>query len=168
MPTKTESATASALAPLDRLVGRWTTTASHPLMPGVVVHGTVVAEWLEGKRFLIHRATTDHPDFPDSISIIGFMERDRVGETPNTKDVRAEGTRLEMHYFDSRGVSRIYEVSFEDGGWRLARHAPGFSQRYTGKYADNGNTIVGRWEASEDDRKWEDDLEITYRRAANE
>lgn len=28
-----------ALAPLRRLVGTWTTEATHPAMPGVVVHG---------------------------------------------------------------------------------------------------------------------------------
>ncbi|MEX2282595.1 MAG: hypothetical protein WEE89_08930 [Gemmatimonadota bacterium] len=32
------------LAPLDRLVGMWATEATHPAMPGVIVHGTVVIE----------------------------------------------------------------------------------------------------------------------------
>src|SRR5829696_6619259 len=56
---------------LNRLVGVWTTEATHPAMPGTVVRGTAIIEWLEGGRFLIHRARTDHPDFPDSISIVG-------------------------------------------------------------------------------------------------
>jgi hypothetical protein len=60
------------LRSLGRIVGAWSTEITHPAVPGVVVRGTVVAEWLEGERFLIHRARTDHPDFPDSISIIGF------------------------------------------------------------------------------------------------
>ena len=47
------------LARLDRLVGSWITEATHPAMPGVVVHGTVDISWLEGKRFLLHRARTD-------------------------------------------------------------------------------------------------------------
>src|SRR4029450_4921058 len=68
----------SALKPLNRLVGSWTTEATHPAVPGVLVQGTASIEWLEGERFLIHRARTDHPDFPDAISIIGFTERDRV------------------------------------------------------------------------------------------
>jgi hypothetical protein len=41
-----------ALKPLNRLVGTWTTEATHPAVPGVVVHGTVIIEWLEGERFL--------------------------------------------------------------------------------------------------------------------
>jgi len=43
-------------------------------MPSVVVHGSAVFEWLEGRRFLMHRARSDHPDFPDGLSIIGHME----------------------------------------------------------------------------------------------
>jgi len=64
-----------ALESFDRVVGSWTTEATHPAFSGVV-RGTVTIEWLEGERFLIHRARTDHPDFPDSISIIGFADRD--------------------------------------------------------------------------------------------
>ncbi len=47
------------LEPLNRLVGTWTTQATHPAMPGVIVHGTTSIEWLEGERFLIHRARTE-------------------------------------------------------------------------------------------------------------
>ena len=61
---------ATDLKSLNRLVGGWTTEATHPMMPGVVVRGTADVKWLEGERFLIVRARTDHPDFPDSISII--------------------------------------------------------------------------------------------------
>ena len=34
-----------SLERLDRLVGTWSTDATHPEVPGVVVHGTVVIEW---------------------------------------------------------------------------------------------------------------------------
>jgi len=57
------------LRPFDQLVGTWTTEATHPKMPGVIVHGTAVIEWLEGKQFLIVRAHTDHPHFPGSIFV---------------------------------------------------------------------------------------------------
>ena len=77
--------TATPLERLDRLVGTWATDATHPALPGVVVDGTAVIEWLEGERFLIHRARTDHPDFPDSISIIGVTERDRVDKQPGRR-----------------------------------------------------------------------------------
>jgi hypothetical protein len=48
--------------------------------------------------------------------------------------------------------------------WRIWRDAPGFSQRFTGSFADNGDTIVGRWQLCRDDARWDDDLQIVYRR----
>jgi hypothetical protein len=155
--------TEPALEPLRRLVGSWTTEATHPAFPGLVVHGTVEISWLDGERFLIHRAHSDHADFPDSISIIGQMERDRVD--PKRGTAPSDGTsRLSMHYFDSRGVFREYDVSIDDVEWRIWRDAPGFSQRFTGTLSDAGDTVVGRWDLREDDEKWASDLAITYRR----
>jgi hypothetical protein len=148
------------LRQLNWLVGTWATTASHPALPGVVVNGTATIEWLEGERFLIHRAHLDHPDFPDSISIIGITEHDRAdkGPEPDTTDP------LHMHYFDSRGVFRIYDVSIDGAVWRIWRDAPGFSQRFTGTRAENGETIDGLWQLRRDDLSWENDLKITYQR----
>jgi hypothetical protein len=154
-----------ALTHLDRLVGTWSTEATHPAMPGVVVHGTVVIEWLEGARFLIHRARTEHPDFPDSISVIGVTDRDRVDGSSGESSAPTD-SRLQMHYFDSRGVFRVYDVSIDDETWRLWRDAPGFSQRFAGAVADSGDTISGTWQLCPDDVHWNDDLRITYRRRA--
>lgn len=153
-----------ALKPLERLVGSWSTEATHPALPGVVVHGTVRVEWLEGERFLIHRARTDHPDFPDSISIIGFTERDRVDAGASALSAAHDNQPLCMHYFDSRGVFRVYGVSFGAESWRIWRNAPGFSQRFSGTLAQSGRTILGRWQSCEDDVHWQDDLQITYHR----
>lgn len=134
------------LEALNRLVGKWTTQATHPAFPGMVVNGRVEVEWLEGEQFLIHRAWSDHPDFPDSISVIGVTEE------------------LSMHYFDSRGVHRVYRADASEGEWRIWRDAPGFSQRFTGTFSDDGSTLSGLWELSRDDSTWADDLQITYRR----
>jgi hypothetical protein len=128
-------------------IGDWETEATHPAFPGTVVHGHVAFEWLEGEKFLIQRARVEHPDFPDSIAVIG-----EVGEG------------IAMYYFDSRGVHRVYAMSFTDGAWRIWRDAPGFSQRCTGNFEDDGNAIAWRWELSKDDSTWNDDLVITYRR----
>jgi hypothetical protein len=38
-----------------------------------------------------------------------------------------------------------------DNLWKLWRNATGFSQRFTGTYSDNGDTIIGVWALSEDD-----------------
>ena len=141
-----------------RLVGRWTTEATHPGLPGAVVRGSSEIEWLAGERFLIYRSTYDHPDIPDSISIIG----DTAG--------------LQMHYFDTRGVHRILEVTVTDEGWEMAmdRHASAssfaspdgrFSQRMAYVFDDEDRTMSGTGKLSYDNVNWDDDLRITYRRA---
>jgi hypothetical protein len=142
-----------------RLVGAWTTEATHPDVPGTTVSGAAEVQWLEGERFLIFRAHNDHPDFPDSIAIIGDTDG------------------LRMHYFDSRGVHRIYEMRVTDDGWEIARDAarrdapeigrdaPEFSQRLTVTFEGDDNTMAGRSKLSFDDKTWQDDLQITYRRS---
>jgi hypothetical protein len=157
--------TEPTLAALSRLLGKWTTEATHPAMPGVVVQGSVEVTWLEGERFLIHRARSEHPDFPDSISILGVMGKDRVAGPHESRPDSDGEPRLCMHYFDSRGVFRVYEASIDETTWRLWRNATGFSQRFSGRVEDEGKTIVGRWELCEDDVHWTSDLEITYRRS---
>jgi hypothetical protein len=138
-----------SLEGLNALVGEWTTGATHPMYPSTVVHGHSTFEWLEGEKFLIVRARSDHPDFPDSISIIGDTDG------------------LRMHYFDSRGVHRVYVVGVSDDAWEFSRDAPGFSQRFTGTFEDGGRTISGLWKLSRDDTTWDDDLQITYRRSTS-
>ena len=135
--------------PLGVLVGEWTTRVTHPLFPGVVVEGRATFEWLEGRKFLIGRSRNDHPDFPDSLAVFGAPE----------------GEPLTMHYYDSRGVERVYGTSLRDGVWRCWRDAPGFSQRLEARVGDDGATIMGLWHLSRDDQSWDADLEITYRRA---
>lgn len=152
------------LEQLGRLLGNWTTEMTHPAFPGLVVHGAAEVSWLEGERFLIHRARTDHADFPDSLSMIGIMGRDRVGDSRNAASEGSSEPHLCMHYFDSRGVFRVYDVSINDTAWRLRRDAPGFSQRFTGTLAHDGDTVHGRWELRQDDLNWKSDLEIIYRR----
>jgi hypothetical protein len=141
-----------------RLVGTWATEATHPALPGTTVGGAAEVQWLEGERFLIVRAHNDHPDFPDAISIVG----DTGG--------------LQWHYFDSRGVHRVYEFRVTDDEWEIARDAapgdapeigrdaPAFSQRLTVTFEDDDNTMAGRSKISADNETWEDDLQITYRR----
>jgi hypothetical protein len=149
---------------LNRLVGNWVTEVTHPALPGVVVPGTVAIEWLEGERFLIHRFRNDHPDFPDSIAIIGSTDADRVDAGASTAATSGD-SRLSMHYFDSRGVFRVYDVAIDNEAWHISREAPEFSQRFVGTFADGGRTIDGLWRLRQDGGDWNDDLRIIYRRS---
>src|SRR5205814_928964 len=140
-----------------RLVGRWTTEATHRGLPGAIIPGSSEIEWLEGERFLIYRSSYDHPAIPDSISIIGDTDG------------------LRMHYFDTRGVHRIFNVTVTSKGWDMAMDrqasagsfaspdAP-FSQRITYTFEDEDRTMSGKAMLSYDNVRWDDDLEITYRR----
>jgi hypothetical protein len=141
-----------ALERLDAFVGEWSMEAAFPLAPATGIGGHTVFEWMPGEQFLIQRWEVSHPDAPDGIAIIGF---DAGRET------------YLQHYFDSRGVARVYEMSFGDGLWKLWRNSADFSpltfsQRFTGTFGDDGKTINGRWETSNDGSSWEHDFGLTY------
>jgi len=136
------------LAAFEPLVGEWTFEATHPMFPTTVVHGHMTYEWLEGERFLVQRSRNDHPDFPDSISVIGFADEDE----------------LSVHYFDSRGVFRIYRIAMAGDTLRMWRDVPGFSQRMQGTLSEDGATLTVTGQLSRDDETWEEDLATTFTR----
>jgi hypothetical protein len=148
-----------ALDHLDALVGEWETEATHPYLPNTVIRGRATFEWLAGGFFLIWRAAYDHPDIPDSIAILGCDDSSSSG------DARQAGGGCSLHYFDSRGVARVYGLGADHGVWRFWRDWPGFSQRYVATISADGNTITGNGELSRDGSTWEQDLRITYRKA---
>jgi hypothetical protein len=138
------------LTAFDPLIGEWAVEAIHPMLPSTVVNGRATYEWLEGERFLIQRSTNDHPDFPDSITVMGFADEEE----------------LTAHYFDSRGVFRVYRVAMDDDTLRMWRDAPGFAQRLEAKLSDDGATLAGSWQVSRDGETWDDDLAIAFTRMA--
>ncbi len=137
------------LEALEPFVGQWRMVPSFANASDAPSAFTTF-EWLAGKRFLIQRWEVEHPDAPDGIAIIGL-------DPPKTAYLQ--------HYFDSRGVARLYEMGFSNGVWRLQRIAehPDFSQRYIGHFAEGGNSIVGSWETSNDKgSSWSPDFDLTY------
>lgn len=148
----------SDLHPLKRLVGTWLTEGTHPARPGLVIRGTSTFEWLEGQQFLIQRARTDQPEFPDSMTITGFVDRDRA------EPADGDDASLVMHYYDSRGVFRTFNAAIDDKEWRVWNDSRGFAQRFTGTFADGGSTISVVTLLCTDGSTWKDDLELTYRR----
>ena len=138
-----------ALQPLSILVGNWETVATHRLVPDTIFHGHTSFEWLEGGAFLKMYSEIDEPGIPTAVTIIGSDDKSET---------------YFMLYFDERGISRRFEGTLHDNIWKYWRIVPGFSQRFTGTISDDGNTITGVVELSEDDATWKNDLEITYRR----
>ena len=133
----------------ERLVGVWSIEARHPLLPGDDIRGLTAFEWLADQHFLLQRTHYEHPEMPDAVMVTGIVD----GEPA-------------MHYFDPRGKHRTFAVSLTADGWRYWNDDPSFGQRFAGTFSpDDGSTITGRAERSEDDgASWELDLELTYRR----
>lgn len=131
------------------LIGTWVTSGEHGLLPGIRLHGRAEYRWLEEGAFLIKHAEIDDPRFPAAIAVFG--SDDSTGE-------------LFMLTFDERGVSRKYDLEVEDNVVSCWRNAPGFFQRYTWSFLDDGMTIVEKGELSKDGESWEKDLELIYTR----
>lgn len=133
---------------LDALVGEWEVHVSMP--DGTAIRGRTTFEWLAGPFFLVQRSTVEDPNMPDGISVIGWDD---------------ETASCVMHYFDSRGVARRYEVSLGDSVLTVWRDGPDFAQRFTGTLSEDGRTIAGAWEKADDGSTWEHDFDLTYTKA---
>jgi len=149
-----DKARSEALERLEVFVGEWSLEASFPDAPPTDLRGQVVFEWLLGGQFLVERSTVPHPAAPDGFAVIGPDD---------------EGDGYTQHYFDSRGVARLYAMTLSDGVWKLWRDSPdftplNFSQRFIASFSDDGNAIDGAWETSDDGSSWEHDFGFTYRR----
>ena len=142
---------------LEPFVGEWSLSATFKDMPPADGDARVTFEWLAGERFLVERWEVPVPQAPDGIAIIGA-------------DPHNDGDFLQ-HYFDSRGVARVYRMSVADSIWKLWRDEPDFSpldfaQRYSGTFADDARTIAGAWEICHDGKTWEHDFDLTYTRTS--
>jgi hypothetical protein len=141
------SGTPPAMARLAAFVGEWTQEVDITGIPA----GRTVFEWMLGGSFLRQRYEIPHPEFPDSILIIA---------------ADPGGATYTQHYFDSRGVARIYSMTFGEGQWTLLRDAKDFTrldfaQRFTGAF-DGDGTINGAWERSRDGVTWELDFSLSF------
>jgi hypothetical protein len=141
-----------ALSRLEALVGEWTEQVANPSPPG-----RMVFEWALGAWFIVQRSEIPHPDCADSMAIIA---------------VDANCETYTQHYFDSRGVVRVYKMSLNNRTWTLLRDGPDFtplefSQRFTGTFADDGQTINATWETAIDGVHWEKDFDLEYTKVVN-
>lgn len=137
------------LKKLEPLLGEWALEASSPDGEPWPGEGCARFEWHASRAHLVARTTLEVPGAPNTTSIIGCDA--------------ANGTYYQL-YSDDRSVCRVYEMSIGDGEWRLWRKGEPFPQRFTGRFADDGNTIVGRWEKAENGEDYESDFDLIYRK----
>ena len=114
---------ADALARLDVFAGEWVVVARFPGVDAPAARSTF--EWALDRRFLIQRIQVPVPEAPDALTI--------VSTDPETG-------AYTQHYYDSRGVVRLYAMTLADGVWTLTRESPDFTpldfrQRFTGTFS---------------------------------
>jgi hypothetical protein len=155
-----DSAVKKKNALLEPLIGEWSMAM---MMPGQEVPvelpdigARVSFEWMGEKAFVLERWRVPIPEAPDGLAVIGWDE--------------GRGTFLQ-HYFDERGVARVYEMSFEAGIWKMQRTMPDFSpfvfsQRFTGTFSNDGLRIDGTWEIADDHKAWRKDFDLFYSRVS--
>jgi hypothetical protein len=139
---------------LERFVGAWDVEFDLPGVP--TVRGRTTFDWLLGRRFLVQQSGADHPEAPGGHMIIAADTRRTSGYL--------------QHYFDSRGVVRLYEMEVDGPDWTMNRTTADFTpldfaQRWTSRFGEDGDTITGQWETSPDGHEWRLDFRLTYRRA---
>ncbi|MFF2727907.1 hypothetical protein ACFVS9_08365 [Streptomyces sp. NPDC058008] len=153
---------AEMLERLDVFIGEWVLEARFPgdrpppTGPGGGgPTGRSRFEWALDGQVLVQRTEIPAPAAPDGLMV--------VRADPGT------GTYTQ-HYFDSRGVARLYAMTFDGGVWTLTRDSPDFTplqfhQRFTGRFSEDAGTITGGWEVRFDSTgAWEHDFALDYRR----
>ena len=130
------------------LIGEWDMVGTHPALPSQV-YGHSTFNWFMENALLVWHSNWEAPTPPNAVSVIG-------------RDDSIEA--CSMLYSDERGVARIYQMSLENGVWKMWRESQGFSQHMTGTFSDDGTTITSHGELSRDGLNWEQDLSVTYTR----
>jgi hypothetical protein len=140
----------SALSPLQRALGTWIVTGSHPALPGRLLHGRVTFELIEGGAFVRMHSKMEDAEIPEGVALFGTDSDD--------------GT-CTMLYFDERSVARRYDVTFGADGVTWSRDAPQFAQRFRVSIASDGRTMEGNGTMKKEASEWESDLQLSYVRA---
>ena len=117
--------------------------------PSDTAKGYASFAWVEQGAYLVGKIGQKASAATDAIWLFGRDE-----QVPEFK----------VLYYDSRRVSRVYEMSFSGLEWKMWRQSPDFWQRFEGKFSDDGNTTFAHWDKSGDGIKWEHDFDLTYKR----
>lgn len=129
---------------LERLLGTWDFTMRHAALPEPVSGRQRYERVLDGAFVMLHW-TYEHPDFPDAVAVL---------------DQRS------LHYFDVRGVIRVFDLAFDDSGWSMIRRDEDYWQRSSARFV-GADATEGTGENSHDSGDtWEHDYSISCVRVA--
>lgn len=135
-----------AFSAFEPLIGEWEYTMYNAWFLESMetqVKGKVVIEWVHN-AFICVRGEVDAK--PDDVWIIGYS------------DARE---KYELFYYDQRGVSRIFDMTFNGKDWAFSREDKDFYQKFTAQITPG--KIQAVTEASEDKGKtWRKDFDMTY------
>jgi hypothetical protein len=141
----TESVQTTARERLKMFVGRW--TAKLDASPAWSSEGHAEFEWFRADvPLLVQRSHVDLPEAPDAVAIIAC---DGMNDT------------YAYSYIDERDVQRLYQMTFDGRTWTLLREGKPFSQRFTGRFSEDGMTITGQWDMHHDGA-WKKDFDVIY------
>jgi len=130
------------MSALDQLLGTWEFTMRHSAMPQPVTGWQRYERVLDG-AFVLQHWNYDHPDFPDAMAL---LSDDRY------------------HYFDVRGITRVFELEVDDAGWSMIRLDEEFSQRHIARFR-GPDAMESTGEVSHDNgATWRPDSTMTHRR----
>ena len=143
---------------LEPLIGRWHGEGDLPMDPPMQVSVDSTIERMG--EFIVMRTVGEPAEMPATLAVIGGAP---------------DGEPQPMHYFDSRGVQRLFLTTLLGSTWTIWRapgedwngpDGPGFNQRFIGELSADGQAIEGRWERGLGDAgdEWELDFPLRYSR----
>jgi Protein of unknown function (DUF1579) len=139
---------------LEALVGRWRTqgrTRETAEAPAARIEAVDTYEWLPGRHALLHAVDAQvGEEKVEGAEIIGWDP--------------ARGAYI-TQYFGSDGPS-AYEASLVEEDGVLVWSMSSKSDRFTGTFSQDGETITGHWEQLDDDGNWRPWMEITLTKSA--
>ena len=131
------------MSPLDRLPGTWDLTMHHADIEEPVL-GRHRYEWVLDGAFLQLRWTYERPDFPDAMALFAPPR---------------------YHYFDVRGVVRVFDLTVAEDGWSMVNvTGDGLSQRTTARFTGADTVEVTGERSTDTGASWEPDFTMTLAR----
>lgn len=111
------------------------------------VTGDMLARFVYDQMFLEIKTSFPDSPFPQATTLCGLDDTNE---------------QFQQLYADDRQVYRVYKMTLNENLWTLQRNAPGFHQRFTGHFENEGKQIKASWEKSGDGKDWELDFNLLY------